>query len=104
LVVGAVEKVEIPRRLRDFQAQWESPALGLFHGAACSTALLPINCRAHPHLICPGPTGWKRQLCAMMSVRSSASIPCSLAFSLPALGVPRRARRTGPTPATFRDY
>jgi hypothetical protein len=43
-----VEKVEIPLRLRDFQAQWESPALGLFHGAACSTALLPINCRAHP--------------------------------------------------------
>jgi hypothetical protein len=25
--------------LRDFQARWESPALGLFHGAASSTAL-----------------------------------------------------------------
>jgi hypothetical protein len=49
--------VEIPLRLRDFQAQWESPALGLFHGAACSTALLPINCRAHPLFHPHQPTG-----------------------------------------------
>jgi hypothetical protein len=43
-----VEQVEIPLRLRDFQAQWESPAFGLFHGAAFSTALLPINCALDP--------------------------------------------------------
>jgi hypothetical protein len=30
---------EIPAVLRDFQAQWKSPALGLFHCAAPSTAL-----------------------------------------------------------------
>ena len=43
-----MEKVEIPLRLRDFQVQWESPAFGLFHGAAFSTALLPINCAIDP--------------------------------------------------------
>jgi hypothetical protein len=31
--------VEIPPLLRDFQAEGESPAFGLFHGAAFSTAL-----------------------------------------------------------------
>ena len=30
-------KVVIPPPLRDFRAQWESPASGLFHGAAFST-------------------------------------------------------------------
>jgi transposase len=40
LVVGALEKVGIPPLLRDFQAEWESPAVGLFRGAAFSTALL----------------------------------------------------------------
>jgi len=40
LVVGALEKVGIPPQLRDFQAEWESPAVGLFRGAAFSTALL----------------------------------------------------------------
>jgi hypothetical protein len=29
--------------LRDFQARWESPAFGLFHGAASSTALFTHN-------------------------------------------------------------
>ena len=43
-------KVEIPPPLRDFQAQWESPALGLFHGAAFSTALLPTNCAIEPEI------------------------------------------------------
>jgi hypothetical protein len=33
----AVEEVGIPRLLRDFQARRESPALGLFLGAASST-------------------------------------------------------------------
>jgi hypothetical protein len=46
-----VEKVEIPLRLRDFQAQWESPAFGLFHGAVFSTALLPTDCAIDPKLI-----------------------------------------------------
>jgi hypothetical protein len=32
----AVEEVGIPPLLRDFQARWESPALGLFLGAASS--------------------------------------------------------------------
>jgi hypothetical protein len=45
-----VEKVEIPLRLRDFQAQWESPAFGLFHGAAFSTAILPINSAIDPYI------------------------------------------------------
>jgi DNA replication protein DnaC len=31
-VAGAVGKVKIPLRLREFQVQWESPAFGLFHG------------------------------------------------------------------------
>jgi len=39
-----VGKVEIPLPLRDFQAQWKSPAFGLFHGAAFSTALVPTDC------------------------------------------------------------
>jgi len=34
-----VGEVEIPPLLRDFQARGESPALGLFHGAASSTVL-----------------------------------------------------------------
>jgi len=42
--------VEISLRLRDFQAQWKSPALGLFRGAAFSTALLPPNCAVDPFL------------------------------------------------------
>ena len=41
-VVRAVGKVKIPLRLRDFQVEWESPAFGLFHGTAFSTALLSI--------------------------------------------------------------
>jgi hypothetical protein len=39
-VAGAVGKVKIPLRLRDFQVLWESPAFGLFHGTAFSTALV----------------------------------------------------------------
>lgn len=39
----AVGKVKIPLRLRDFQVQWESPAFGLSHGTAFSTALLPTD-------------------------------------------------------------
>ena len=40
--------MEIPPPLRDFQARWESPALGLFHGAASSTARFAhkLCCRA----------------------------------------------------------
>ncbi len=41
-VAGAVGKVNIPLRLRDVQVQWKSPAFGLFHGTAFSTALLSI--------------------------------------------------------------
>jgi hypothetical protein len=37
VAAGAVEEVEIPPLLRDFQARWESPAPGLFLGAAAST-------------------------------------------------------------------
>ena len=43
-VVGAVGKVKIPLRLRDFQVEWESPAFGLFHGTAFSTALVSTDC------------------------------------------------------------
>jgi hypothetical protein len=49
-VAGAVEKVEIPPPLRNFQAEWESPALGLFHGVTFSTALLPTNTDTHPEI------------------------------------------------------
>jgi DNA replication protein DnaC len=38
-VAGAVGKVKIPMLYRDFQVRWESPAFGLFHGTAFSTAL-----------------------------------------------------------------
>ena len=37
-----------PAALRDFQAQWESPLFGLFHGAAFSIAHLPTNCAIEP--------------------------------------------------------
>jgi len=50
VVVGAVGKVKIQPLLRDFQAEGESPALGLFHGAAFSTALLPTNSAKEPQL------------------------------------------------------
>jgi hypothetical protein len=43
-----VEKVAIPPPLRDCQAQWESPASGLFHGAAFCTALLPTDSAIEP--------------------------------------------------------
>ena len=47
-VVGAVGKVKIPLLLRDFQVEWESPAFGLFHGTAFSTALGSTDCVAEP--------------------------------------------------------
>src|ERR1035437_5535289 len=50
VVVGAVGKVKIPPLRGDFQAEGESPAFGLFHGAAFSTALLPTNCAKEPSL------------------------------------------------------
>jgi hypothetical protein len=37
--------------LRDFQAEWESPGVGLFHAAAFSTVLLPINSAKEPILV-----------------------------------------------------
>jgi len=40
VVVEAVRKVEIPRRLRDFQAEWEPRFLG-FPRSGFSTALAP---------------------------------------------------------------
>jgi hypothetical protein len=36
--------------LRDFQAEGESPAGGLFHAAAFSTALLPTNSATEPEI------------------------------------------------------
>jgi hypothetical protein len=51
VVVGAVRKVEIPLLLRDFQAEGESPAFGLFHEAAFSTALLPTNSATEPFFL-----------------------------------------------------
>ena len=54
VVAGAVVRVEIPPLLRDFQAQWESPAVGLFHEAAFSTARLPTNSAKDPFFfMCP---------------------------------------------------
>ena len=47
-VVGVVGKVKIPMRLRDFQVEWESPAFGLFHGTAFSTALVPTDGATEP--------------------------------------------------------
>jgi hypothetical protein len=43
-----VGKVKILPQLQDFQAEWESPAFGLFHAAAFSTALLPTNTAIQP--------------------------------------------------------
>src|ERR1700732_1792785 len=45
----AVGKVEIAPLLRDFQAEWKSPAVGLFRGASFSTAVLPTNCAKDPY-------------------------------------------------------
>ena len=41
-------KSENPDALRDFQVEWESPAFGLFHGTAFSTALVPKDCATEP--------------------------------------------------------
>src|ERR1700730_5993941 len=46
----AVGKVEIAPLLRDFQAEWTSPAVGLFLGASFSTAVLPTNCAKDPKI------------------------------------------------------
>jgi hypothetical protein len=46
-----VGKVEIALLLRDFQAEWESLAFGLFRGASFSTALLPTNCAKDPRFL-----------------------------------------------------
>ena len=48
----AVGKVEIAPLLRDFQAEWKSPAVGLFRGASFSTAVLPTNCAKDPDPYC----------------------------------------------------
>jgi hypothetical protein len=53
VVVGAVGKVKIQPLLRDFQAEGESPAFGLFHGKAFSTALLPTNSATEPKKAAP---------------------------------------------------
>lgn len=50
-MTGAVGKVEIQLLSRDFQAEWESPAFGLFHAAAFSTALLPTNSATEPNFL-----------------------------------------------------
>jgi CO/xanthine dehydrogenase Mo-binding subunit len=47
-VVGAVGKLGIRPHLPDFQAEWESPAVGLFHEACFSTAHLPTNSAIDP--------------------------------------------------------
>ena len=43
-----MEKVRNPALLRDFQAEWESPAVGLFREAAFSTALSPTDTATQP--------------------------------------------------------
>jgi hypothetical protein len=43
-----VGKVEILPLLRDFQTEGESPAFGLFHAVAFSTALLPTDLAIEP--------------------------------------------------------
>ena len=48
-IVGAVGKVKIQPLLRDFQAEAETAAFGLFHEAAFSTALLPTNSAKEPY-------------------------------------------------------
>src|ERR1035441_6672270 len=50
LVVGAVGKGEIPSLSRDFQAERESPAFGLFLEAAFSTAFLPTHSATEPKI------------------------------------------------------
>jgi len=56
--------VKIQPFLRDFQAEGESPAVGLFYGAAFSTALLPINSAKEPSLfVKQGNPATRRGLC-----------------------------------------
>jgi hypothetical protein len=43
-----VGKVKTPPPLRNFQAQWESLAFGLFHEASFSIALLPTDTAIEP--------------------------------------------------------
>ena len=51
VVVGAVGKVKIPPLLRDFQAEGESPAFGLFHEVPFSTAHLPTISAKEPFFV-----------------------------------------------------
>jgi hypothetical protein len=46
-----VGKVKTPPPLRNFQAQWESLAFGLFHEASFSIALLPTDTAIEPLLV-----------------------------------------------------
>jgi hypothetical protein len=45
-----VGKVKTPPPLRNFQAQWESLAFGLFHEASFSIALLPTDTAIEPFI------------------------------------------------------
>jgi hypothetical protein len=45
-----VGKVKTPPPLRNFQAQWESLAFGLFHEASFSIALLPTDTAIEPYI------------------------------------------------------
>src|ERR1700730_15886162 len=84
--VWAVGKVEIPLVLRDFQAEWKSPAVGLFRGASFSTAVLPTNCAKDPFI--PGITGRLYQQFALtiaISVVLSAFNALTLSPALAAL-------------------
>jgi hypothetical protein len=46
-----VGKVKTPPPLRNFQAQWESLAFGLFHEASFSIALLPTDTAIEPQVV-----------------------------------------------------
>jgi hypothetical protein len=45
---GAVGKVKILMLYQDFQVTWESPAFGLFHVTAFSTALASTDSVSQP--------------------------------------------------------
>jgi len=71
-----VGKVGIALLLRDFQAEWESPAFGLFRGASFSTALLPTNCAKDPYFVVKARQGFAGSLpnVKLIEVKPSADV------------------------------
>jgi NAD(P)-dependent dehydrogenase (short-subunit alcohol dehydrogenase family) len=88
-----VGEVGIPPHLRDFQARWKSPALGLFHGAPSSTALFTHRYCYRSHLS----RIWDEEL-SLEGVRVLSIDPGDMDTPLHAAAVPDADRSTLKSP------